>query len=56
MQVRPDEVVFVSSNRWDIAGAAAFGLTPVWVNRSGLPEEYPGLEPAAVVGDLGAII
>jgi len=48
-------VVFVSSNRWDIAGAAAFGFRPVWVNRTGLPDEYPGLEPAAVLRDLGEL-
>ena len=42
----PSEVVFVSSNRWDIAGAAAFGFTPVWVNRLGLPDEYAELAPA----------
>ncbi|HEX2555813.1 MAG TPA: haloacid dehalogenase type II [Microvirga sp.] len=51
----PDAVVFVSSNRWDVAGAAAFGFRPIWVNRAGLPDEYPGLEPVAVVGDLGGI-
>ena len=48
-------IVFVSSNRWDIAGAAAFGFTPVWVNRLGLPDEYPGLEPAAVLKDLSEL-
>jgi 2-haloacid dehalogenase len=52
LQVRPGEVIFVSSNRWDIAGASAFGFTPVWVNRTGLPNEYPGLEPAATVETL----
>lgn len=54
-EVQPGEVVFVSSNRWDIAGAAAFGFSPVWVNRTGLPDEYPGLDPVAVVRDLGEI-
>ncbi|HEY8382796.1 MAG TPA: haloacid dehalogenase type II [Microvirga sp.] len=52
----PAGTVFVSSNRWDIAGAAAFGLRPVWVNRLGLPDEYPGLEPVAVVGDLRGLV
>lgn len=52
---RPNKVVFVSSNRWDIAGAAAFGFRSVWVNRAGLPDEYPGLEPAATVADLSAL-
>jgi len=54
-EVQPREGVFVSSNRWDIAGAAAFGFSPVWVNRTGLPDEYPGLDPVAVVRDLGEI-
>jgi 2-haloacid dehalogenase len=49
-------VVFVSSNRWDIAGAAAFGFTPVWVNRLGLPEEYVELAPSAVIGSLGELV
>jgi 2-haloacid dehalogenase len=46
------DVIFCSSNRWDIAGASAFGFTPVWVNRQGQPDEYPDLPPAAVVSDL----
>ena len=53
--VEPDAVIFVSSNCWDVAGAAAFGFRPVWVNRAGLPDEYPGLGPVAVVGDLEEI-
>ena len=53
--LRPDEVAFVSSNRWDVAGAAAFGFRPVWVNRSRQPEEYPGLEPLLVIDDLARI-
>ena len=52
----PEEVVFVSSNRWDVAGAAAFGFGAVWVNRAGLPEEYAELPPAAVVADLAGIL
>lgn len=49
-------LVFVSSNRWDVAGAAAFGLTPVWVNRRGLPDEYPDLPPMRAVGSLDALV
>jgi 2-haloacid dehalogenase len=49
------EIVFASSNRWDIAGAVAFGLPSVWVNRAGLPDEYAGLRPLATVRDLAGI-
>jgi 2-haloacid dehalogenase len=45
MSVRPDDVVFVSSNRWDIMGATSFGFTSLWVNRAGLPDEYSDHAP-----------
>jgi 2-haloacid dehalogenase len=51
----PREVLFVSSNRWDVAGAAAFGFVPVWVNRAGNPPEYAGLDPAATIRDLTGV-
>ena len=56
LSLTPNEVVFVSSNRWDIAGAAAFGFTTVWVNRLGLPDEYPDLAPSAVITSLNDLI
>ena len=31
----PDQTLFVSSNGWDAAAAAAFGFRTVWVNRAG---------------------
>lgn len=48
----PEQIVFVSSNRWDVMGAAAFGFTPVWINRSRMPDEYPGLAPQRILSDL----
>jgi 2-haloacid dehalogenase len=53
--VKPDEVVFVSSNRWDVMGAAAFGFRPVWVNRARMPEEYADQAPVRVVPDLSTL-
>jgi 2-haloacid dehalogenase len=53
--VAPQEAVFVSSNRWDIMGAAGFGFRPVWINRAGMPDEYADLPPARVVADLAAL-
>ncbi len=51
-----DDVLFFSSNRWDIAGAAAFGFDAVWVNRKGQPDEYPDQPPRAVVKGLAEVI
>jgi 2-haloacid dehalogenase len=40
----PREAIgFVSSNGWDVAGAASFGLQACWINRAGAPaEDLPG--------------
>ena len=41
--VAPQAIAFQSSNAWDVNGAAAFGLRPVWINRQGAPpERLPG--------------
>lgn len=50
------DIVFVSSNRWDIAGATAFGFHTVWINRLGLPEEYAELAPRAVAASLEELL
>jgi len=39
------EILFVSSNAWDIAGAAAFGYRTCWCNRQGTPMEDLGFTP-----------
>ncbi|MBN9060877.1 MAG: haloacid dehalogenase, type II [Rhizobiales bacterium 65-9] len=52
----PREICLVSSNRWDVAGAVAFGMQAVWVNRAGHPPEYPDLAPRAVVKDLNGLL
>jgi len=53
--LRPEEIVFVSSNRWDVMGAAAFGFRALWVNRAGMPDEYADHPPLRVVPDLSVI-
>jgi 2-haloacid dehalogenase len=47
-----DELLFVSSNGWDAAGAAAFGFRVAWVNRRGAPTERLGFTPDRVLRDL----
>jgi len=50
--VTPDQVLFVSSNGWDAAAAAAYGFVTVWVNRAGAPmDRLPGT-PAHILNDL----
>ena len=38
--VSAHEILFFSSNAWDVMGAQAFGLTAYWVNRAARPPEY----------------
>lgn len=48
----PDQVLFVSSNGWDVAGASAFGFTTLWVNRAGIPQDRLPHGPAHIAADL----
>jgi 2-haloacid dehalogenase len=41
----PREIVFVSSNGWDVAGATWFGYTTFWINRARGPAEELGVSP-----------
>jgi 2-haloacid dehalogenase len=52
LAMAPADIVFVSSNRWDVMGAASFGFDTVWVNRAQMPNEYAENAPKRVVADL----
>lgn len=47
-----DEVLFVSSNGWDAAGAAGYGFQTVWVNRAGEPVDRLYATPHHILSDL----
>nr|WP_246429395.1 haloacid dehalogenase type II [Sagittula marina] len=49
------DVLFVSSNGWDVAGAAAYGFETAWVNRAGAPVDRLMAEPAHILSDLNTI-
>ena len=49
------DVLFVSSNGWDIAGAAGFGFTTAWVNRLKDPIDRLPHKPMHIVEDLTCI-
>ncbi|TFE02215.1 haloacid dehalogenase type II [Jeotgalibacillus salarius] len=54
--VKREEVLFMSSNGWDISGAKSFGFHTAWINRNGLPVEELQLKPDAVYEDLKGIL
>lgn len=50
--VPPNRVMFASSNGWDIAGAARFGFTAIWINRAHAPVDRLSHCPARILPDL----
>lgn len=54
--VTGEEIAFISSNRWDVAGSKNAGFTPIWVNRAGNPNEYADFAPVQVVKSLSEIM
>nr|WP_321445049.1 haloacid dehalogenase type II [uncultured Cohaesibacter sp.] len=52
----PSAVSFQSSNRWDVAGASAYGFQTVWINRTGQPDEYRDFSPIAQLKDLTGLL
>ena len=51
----PKDVTFVSSNRWDVMGAASFGFRALWVNRGKMPDEYADFAPIQVLKELSGL-
>jgi len=54
--VAPQATAFVSSNGWDVVGAAAFGFQVYWINRNAWPYERLGVQPTATVHSLRELV
>ena len=50
-----ENVLFVSSNGWDAAGAAGYGFRTAWVNRTGAPVDRLYARPDHILTDLSPI-
>ena len=50
--INKNEILFVSSNAWDIAGAKSFGFSTGWINRAHKPCEQLGVQPDYIVSSL----
>lgn len=50
-----DEVLFVSSNGWDVAAATGYGFNTAWANRAGEPVDRLPWRPMNVLKDLTGI-
>ena len=56
LRCKPEEILFFSSNAWDVSGASTFGFKTVWVNRfAKAPERLPGT-PVIEIKTLDAVL
>lgn len=55
LNLTPQQICFVSSNPWDLAGAASFGFNAVWINRKNFPREYNHVALYAQLSSLSEI-
>jgi 2-haloacid dehalogenase len=55
LRIWPNELLFVSANGWDAAGAKAAGLRVAWCNRTGQPLERLGEAPDVVIKTLAEL-
>jgi len=49
MKLKKEEILFVSSNSFDVVGAKSFGFKVCWINRAGAPLDPLGPKPDLVV-------
>ena len=47
--IHREEIGFVSSNAWDVAGGKAFGFQTFWINRKNAPDEVLGVQPDRII-------
>lgn len=47
--VAPAEIAYVSAHPWDVAGAAAAGLSAIWLNRDGARSEFTWAPPVETI-------
>ncbi len=52
----PGDVIFVSSNRWDVMAGTSVGFRALWVNRGKMPDEYFDFPPQQELVDLNELL
>jgi 2-haloacid dehalogenase len=55
LKLPASDLLFVSSNAWDVAGAKSFGYQVAWCNRANAPEEHLGAKADYVVRSLAEL-
>lgn len=59
LDIEASEVLFCSSNQWDVSGASVFGLDTVWINKNSETKEclpFGKVKEVASLSALGAVL
>jgi 2-haloacid dehalogenase len=56
LNIPTQELLFVSSNGWDVMGATWYGFKTCWINRAGSPFETVGQRPLFHGSDLSVVL
>lgn len=55
LDLAPHEIVFVSSNTWDVAGAKSFGFEVCWLDHFGGTLDHLGVQPDHIIKNLSEL-
>ena len=55
-KIKPIEIIFLSSNTWDVSGGGNFGYNSVWVNRHKSQFDILDYQPKKVIGNLSQLL
>ncbi len=55
-QIQKNEVVFLSSNTWDVSGAGNYGYNSIWVNRNKNIFDKLDYLPKNIIKDLNQLL
>jgi 2-haloacid dehalogenase len=56
MRLKKNEILFVSSNSFDVMGSKNFGFKVCWINRSGVPRDHLGPKPDLIVKSFDELV
>ena len=55
-KIRPEEIIFLSSNTWDVSGGGNYGYNSVWVNRNKAHFDNLDYLPKNEIGNLTQLL
>ena len=55
-KIKPNEIIFLSANTWDVSGGGNYGYNSVWVNRSKSHFDNLDYHPKNEIGNLTQLL